>query len=85
MLAVDTVAQADWVEQHPVLRDPFIPVTALQMDDAPDQNALKARPFVRCATDFQIGRQIEAQLHRSGMQPVRGFEFSTNQALFADG
>jgi DNA-binding transcriptional LysR family regulator len=83
MLAVDTVAQADWVEQHPVLRDPFILVTAPQMGDAPNLERLKTRPFVRYATDLQIGRQIEAQLRRSGLQPARGFEFSTNQALFA--
>lgn len=47
MLTVDPVAQADWVEQHSVLRDPFIPVTAPQMGDAPDLDALKARPFAR--------------------------------------
>ena len=27
-LAVDTVAKVDWVERHPILRDPFILVTA---------------------------------------------------------
>jgi hypothetical protein len=83
MLAVDTVAQADWVEQHPVLRDPFILVTAPQMGNAPDLDLLNTGPFVRYSTDLQIGCQIEAQLRRSGMQPVRGYEFSTNQALFA--
>lgn len=83
MLAVDTVAQADWVEQHPLLRDPFILVSAPQMGDAPDLAALTATPFVRYASDLQIGRQIEAQLRRSGLHPARGFEFSTNQALFA--
>jgi DNA-binding transcriptional LysR family regulator len=83
MLAVDTVAQVDWVEQHAILRDPFILVTAPQMGEAPDLNALRQKPFVRYASDLQIGRQIEAQLRRSGVQPSRGFEFSTNQALFA--
>ncbi|WP_296419985.1 LysR family transcriptional regulator [Pseudooctadecabacter sp.] len=79
MMAVDTVAQADWVDQHPILRDPFILVTA--PDLAAD--AILSRPFVRYSGDLQIGRQIEAQLRRSGVVPVRGFEFSTNQALFA--
>jgi DNA-binding transcriptional LysR family regulator len=83
MLAVDTVAQADWVEQHPILRDPFILVTAPQLGDAPSVEQLKTSPFVRYASDLQIGRQIEAQLRRSNLQPARGFEFSTNQALFA--
>jgi DNA-binding transcriptional LysR family regulator len=83
MLAVDTVAQADWVEQHPILRDPFILVAAPELGDAPDIEQLKASPFVRYASELQLGRQIEAQLRRSNLQPDRSFEFSTNQALFA--
>ncbi|SLN56488.1 LysR family transcriptional regulator [Pseudooctadecabacter jejudonensis] len=79
MMAVDTVAEVDWVEQHPILRDPFVLVTAPGL--APE--AILSRPFVRYAGDLQIGRQIEAQLRRSGVSPPRGFEFSTNQALFA--
>jgi DNA-binding transcriptional LysR family regulator len=79
MLAVDTVGQVDWIDQLPILRDPFVLVTA--PDLAPD--AIQTRPFVRYESELQIGRQIEAQLRRSGMQPARGFEFSTNQALFS--
>jgi len=79
MLAVDTVAQADWVEQHALLRDPFILVTGPDLDPAD----ITGKPFVRYASDLHIGRQIEAQLRRSGLSPARGFEFSTNQALFA--
>ena len=78
-LSVDTVAEVDWVEQHPILRDPFVLVTAPGV--APD--AILTRPFVRYGSELQIGRQIEAQLRRSGVIPPRGFEFSTNQALFA--
>lgn len=78
-LAVDTVSQVDWVDQFPILRDPFILIAApgVPMD------ALLTRPFVRYRNELQIGRQIEAQLRRSGLQPPKGFEFSTNQALFA--
>jgi len=79
MMAVDTVAQVDWIEQHPILRDPFVLVTA--RDVTPE--AILSRPFVRYAADLLIGRQIEAQLRRSGVTPPRGFEFSSNQALFA--
>ncbi len=79
MLAVDTVGQVDWIEQYPILRDPFVLVAApdVTMTDLSD------KPFVRYASDLQIGRQIEAQLRRSGRQPARGFEFSSNQAMFA--
>jgi len=79
MLAVDTVAKADWIAQHPILRDPFILVTAPGFD----ASDIASAPFIRYAKDLQIGRQIEAQLRRSGLQPARGFEFTTNQALFA--
>ena len=79
MLTVDSVAQADWVQQHPVLRDPFILVAAPQVGDAPDLERFKICPFVRYSTDLQI----EAQLRRSGIQLARGVDFSTNQALFA--
>lgn len=80
MLAVDTVAMSDGVEQHAILRDPFIMVTAPDMTVTDD---LPGGDFVRYASDLQIGRQIDAQLRRSGPVPPRGFEFSTNQALFA--
>ena len=83
MLAVDTVAKAEWVEQHPILRDPFILVTSPRLGDAPTLEQLKVSPFVRYSSDLQIGRQIEAQLRRSNLNLTRGFEFSTNQALFA--
>jgi DNA-binding transcriptional LysR family regulator len=79
MLAVDTVASVDWVEQHPILRDPFILVTAHGQSNPMD---LK-RPFVRYSNDLLIGRQIDAQLRRTGINPVRGFEFSSNQAFFS--
>ena len=79
MLAVDTVGQVDWIVQYPILRDPFILVKAPEAK----VDALGRMPFVRYASDLQIGRQIEAQLRRSGMQPAKGFEFSSNQALFA--
>ncbi len=77
-LAVDTVAKVDWVERHPILRDPFILVTA--KDASPD---LTTAPFIRYEQNLQIGRQIEAHLRRAGPAPTRGFAFSTNQAMFA--
>ena len=77
-LAVDTVAKVDWVERHPILRDPFILVTAR---DAPAD--LTQTPLIRYEQDLHIGRQIEAHLRRAGPLPPRGFAFSTNQALFA--
>jgi len=78
MLGVEGVATADWVETHPILRDPFIVVAC-----AKTTSPLTSRPFVRYAPDLHIGRQIEAQLRRTDTLPTRGFAFTTNQALFA--
>jgi DNA-binding transcriptional LysR family regulator len=81
-LAVDTVAKVDWVERHPILRDPFILVTAKGGSPAPNMSDFTG-PMIRYEPDLPIGRQIEAQLRRIGPVPARGFAFSTNQALFA--
>ena len=82
MLAVDTVASVDWVEMHPILRDPFILVTSPELNDLP-LDSLTAKPFVRYSSDLLIGRQIDAQMRRLGVSSNPVFEFTTNQALFA--
>lgn len=78
ILAVDSVAKVDWVERHPILRDPFILVSAKGTE--PD---ISNSPMIRYEQSLPIGRQIEAHLRRAGPAPQRGFAFSTNQALFA--
>lgn len=83
MLAVDSVAEVEWVEMCPILRDPFILVAAPSARITGDLKQLALLPCLRYASDLQIGRQIEAQLRRVGTEPSRGFEFTTNQALFA--
>ncbi|MEM1420315.1 MAG: LysR family transcriptional regulator [Pseudomonadota bacterium] len=83
IVAVDTVAAVHWVEQHLFLRDPFILVAAHAVDPASKLADLAARPFIRYAPELLIGRRIEAQLRRTGTIPARGFEFTTNRALFA--
>lgn len=84
MVAVDTVAKTEWIETHPILRDPFILVASKDLPQHPlDLDVFSDLPFVRYTSDLQIGRQIEAQLRRLGRAPSRGFEFTTNQALFS--
>lgn len=83
MLAVDTVAEVEWVDICPILRDPFIMVTAPGTDVTGGLDRLSRLPCLRYASDLQIGRQVDAQLRRVGVQPSRGFEFTSNQALFA--
>lgn len=83
IVAMDAVERADWVEEHPVLRDPYVLVvsqTAAAKKTMPD---LSASPFIRYSRDLLIGRQIEAQLRRNKTVPAREHEFSSNQAVFA--
>ncbi len=81
MLAVDTVGNADWVEMHPVLRDPFILVRAAGLPPFETQADMSAHPLIRYTSALQIGRHIEAQLRRTGLRPPKRFEFSSNRAL----
>jgi DNA-binding transcriptional LysR family regulator len=82
MLAVDTVGDAEWVEMHPVLHDPFILIRSAGLPVFEDHEAMTAHPFIRYASALQIGRHIEAQLRRTGLRLPKRFEFSSNRALF---
>jgi len=81
VFAVDTVGDADWVETHPVLRDPFILVRGAGVGRIEGPDDMTARPFIRYASALRIGRHVEAQLRRTGLRPSRRFEFSSNRAL----
>ncbi len=82
MLAVDTIGDAEWVEMHPVLLDPFILVRGSRVARIEGQNDMLAKPFIRYTSALQIGRHIEAQLRRTGLRPPKRIEFSSNRALF---
>lgn len=83
IVAVDAMDPVDWIEEHPLLQDPYILVTAENVDDAPDLAMLATLPFIRYNREQHMGRQIEAQLRRIKFVPPRLHEFSSNQALFA--
>lgn len=83
IIAVDAMEPVDWIEEHPLMRDPYILVTAQHIPDEPNLDELMNYPFVRYAGEQHMGRQIEAQLRRIKYVPVRLHEFSSNQALFS--
>lgn len=80
IVAVDSTEPADWVEEHAVLRDPFVLVSTSAGAGLP---ALMQRPFIRYAREQFMGRQIEAQFRRTGSIPARGDEFSSSQAVLS--
>ena len=82
MLAVDTVGDADWVEMHPILQDPFILVRGAGVKPMAAPGDMTAAPFIRYSGALEIGRRIEAQLRRTDLRPLRRYEVTGNRALF---
>ena len=83
IVAVDAMDPVDWIEEHPLMSDPYLLVTSTAMPDNPDLQTLADHPFVRYPREQHMGRQIEAQLRRMKFVPPKVHEFSSNQALFA--
>ena len=83
IVAVDTMDPVDWIEEHPLMRDPYMLVTSKQVPEGADLSELLQYPFIRYSAEQQMGRQIETQLRRVRAIPPKTFEMSTNQALFA--
>ncbi len=83
ILAVDAMDTVDWVEEHPILRDPYVIVRPGQIDMNKNSDELLQRPFVRYSREQHMGRQIEAQLRRTKFVPAREHEFSSTQAVLS--
>jgi len=85
VVAADIDTPADWIEQHQLLRDPYILVTAKDLlvgDDDPLAR-LMAAPMVRFASSQLMGRQIETHLRRLRLAPTKQFEFESNHSVLA--
>lgn len=83
IIAADNTAKIDWIEEHPILHDPYMIVAANPELAKASIEALMARPFIRYSQEQLMGRQIEAQLRRTKKQPSNHFECSSTQAVFA--
>ncbi|MEO1460256.1 MAG: LysR family transcriptional regulator [Pseudomonadota bacterium] len=75
----------DWIEVHPLLRDPYLLVTAPGLlDRAADPiQRLLAAPMVRYTATQRMGQQIDTHLRRLRLAPPRRFEFDTDHAVMA--
>lgn len=83
IIAADNTAEIDWIEEHQVLYDPYILVAATpEAANASIEELLKL-PFIRYSQEQLMGRQIEAQLRRTRVSPVKKYECSSTQAVFA--
>lgn len=83
VLAVDAMDTVDWVEEHPVLRDPYVVVKSNQATLDENSEMLLQRPFIRYSREQHMGRQIEAQLRRTKFAPARTHEFSSTLAVLS--
>ncbi|MCP4008594.1 MAG: LysR family transcriptional regulator [Proteobacteria bacterium] len=83
IVSADTIEPADYVESHALLRDPHVLIGAFDGFADAGLDILLQKPFMRYSREQYMGRQIKAQLRRTGLAPASGFEFSSNQALFA--
>lgn len=83
IIAVDAMDPTDWIEEHPLMKDPYILVASPQVPDHITAQELMKFPFVRYAREQHMGRQIEAQLRRVKLVPPQQHAFSSNQALFS--
>ena len=83
IVAADNTSDIDWVEEHPVLRDPYILVAANAEMAELEISQLMNFPFVRYSQEQLMGRQIEAQLRRTKTVPPQKYECSSNQAVYA--
>jgi len=85
VVAADIDAPADWIEQHLILRDPYILVTArgLLTPGGDPLAQLMTAPMMRYASTQLMGRQIENHLRRLRLAPERRFEFEANHSVMA--
>ncbi|MBO6759083.1 MAG: LysR family transcriptional regulator substrate-binding protein [Roseibium sp.] len=83
ILASEALETPDWVEDHPILADPYILVRSAEIAPPRRPDDLMRHPFVRYSRELMIGRHIEAHLRRSKAVPRRAHEFSTHQAVFS--
>jgi len=83
IVAVDAMEPVDWVEEHSLMKDPYLVVHSACIGPDPDMEKLKALPFFRYSRELHMGRQIEAQMRRVKFTPRWQHEFSSNQALFS--
>ncbi len=90
IVAADLDLSADWMEAHPLLRDPFMVAAPRGLTDPAQGGSgaeLLARlmklPFIRYSARQMMGRQIEAHLGRLSLSIPHRFELDSYHAIMA--
>lgn len=84
VISADMGVEAEWMECHPVLRDPFILVVAEGVYVPADGiEGLRRLPMIAYSPNLVLGRLIDAHLRRLRLAPKRSFEIATNPGVLA--
>ncbi len=82
VVAAEVDSSIDWLEIHPILREPYILIAAKGLLGESDPlERLKAAPMIRYTPEQLMGRQIEAHLRRIRLSPPRRLEFDSTASI----
>ncbi|NOX40818.1 MAG: LysR family transcriptional regulator [Alphaproteobacteria bacterium] len=75
----------DWMEVHPLIRDPFMVVAPLGAINQADSVLIQLLnlPFIRYSARQMMGRQIESHLVKLGLSIPHRFELDSYHAIMA--
>lgn len=83
IVAADNTALIEGVDEHQILSDPYVLVLSKAAKSAETIDELIHHPFVRYSSQQLLAQQIEAQLRRSRITPIKSFECSSTQAVMS--
>ncbi|SMX43493.1 LysR family transcriptional regulator [Actibacterium lipolyticum] len=85
IVAADMGAAADWMEVHPLLKEPFVAAVPAGMID-PDSDVLRqlqALPLIQYTQRHHMGRQIAEHLARQHLTLAHRFELDSYHAILS--
>lgn len=84
IVAADIGQSSDWMEVHPLLREPFVVVTPPGRASLPDGLAsLRDLPYIQYTQRHYMGRLIAGHLTHENIQPGHRFEMDSYHAIMA--
>ena len=85
IVAADMGAEADWMEVHPILTEPFVAVVprGAVPSGADVLDVLRAMPLILYTERHHMGRMISAHLARQNLTLAHRFELDSYHAIMA--
>jgi len=85
IVAAEMGTEADWMEVHPLLEEPFVAAVPASVNVEGDAlpEALKSLPLIQYTARHYMGRLIEAHLARQNLTLSHRFELDSYHAIMA--